>query len=60
MRINRQTLLRIANDTVAQRVRQERGILSAYLCGSLLGDDYLLGGCTDIDLVFIHIDPPFQ
>jgi len=58
MRINRQTLLGIANDTVAQHVRQERGILSAYLCGSLLGDNYLLGGCTDIDLVFIHIDLP--
>jgi hypothetical protein len=58
MRINRDTLLGIANDTVAQRVRQERGILSAYLCGSLLGENFLLGGATDIDLVFIHIDTP--
>ena len=58
MRINRATLLGIANDTVAQRVRQDRGILSAYLCGSLLGDSFLLGGSADIDLVFIHIDSP--
>jgi hypothetical protein len=58
MRINRDTLLGIAGDTVAQRVRQDRGILSAYLCGSLLGDNFLLGGSADIDLVFIHIDTP--
>ncbi len=58
MRINRDTLLGIAQDTVARRVRQERGILSAYLCGSLLGENFLLGGAADIDLVFIHIDPP--
>lgn len=56
MRINRPILLRIAEDTVTQRVRQEHGILSAYLCGSLLGEDFLLGGTTDIDLVFIHLD----
>ena len=58
MRINRDTLFGIAQDTVARRVRQERGILSAYLCGSLLGENFLLGGAADIDLVFIHIDPP--
>ncbi len=56
MRINRQTLLKIAADTVEQRTRRERDILSIYLCGSLLGDDFLLGGTTDIDLVFIHAD----
>jgi len=58
MRINRQTLLNIAEETVARRVRESRGILSAYLCGSLLGEDYLLGGTADIDLVFVHIDTP--
>ncbi|MCK4899650.1 MAG: hypothetical protein KAS38_12780, partial [Anaerolineales bacterium] len=56
MRVNRGTLLKIANDTVSQRARQDLGIISAYLCGSVLGDDYLLGGTTDIDLTFIHID----
>ncbi|HSF80177.1 MAG TPA: hypothetical protein VLA49_03025 [Anaerolineales bacterium] len=60
MRINRGTLLRIARDTVNQRVRKDRGLLSAYLCGSLLGDDYLLGGTADIDLTFVHIDSPPQ
>ena len=56
MRVNRSTLLKIADDTVARRVRTKRGILSVYLCGSLLGDDYLLGGTADIDLTMIHID----
>jgi hypothetical protein len=58
MRINREALLRIAEDTVHERTRKERGILSAYLSGSLLGDDFLLGGTTDIDLTFIHLDEP--
>jgi hypothetical protein len=60
MRINRETLLRIADDTIAQRARKERGLLSAYLTGTLLGDDYLLGGTGDIDLAFIHLDPPAE
>ena len=56
MRINRQSLLTLASDTVTQRLRKERNILAAYLTGSLLGEDYLLGGTTDVDLVFIHLD----
>lgn len=56
MRINRETLLKNAQDTVTQRSRTDRGIIAAYLCGSLLGDDYMLGGSADIDLVFIHLD----
>lgn len=56
MRINRSTLLKIASDTVARRTRRDRGLLSAYLCGSLLGENYLLGGTADIDLAFVHMD----
>ncbi len=55
MRINRQMLLKIAEDTVAQRTRREHDILAVYLSGSLLGDDFLLGGTADIDLTFIHL-----
>lgn len=58
MRINRQILLNVAADAVSQRVRQDRSVLAALLCGSLLRDDYLLGGATDIDLVLIHYDTP--
>ncbi len=58
MRITRETLLKNAHDAITQRTRADRGIVSVYLTGSLLGDDYLLGGATDIDLVFVHIDRP--
>lgn len=58
MRINRETLFKIAQDTVAQRTRADRDIQVAYLCGSLLGENYSLGGTADIDLVFIHLADP--
>lgn len=56
MRINHETLLKVARETVSQRTRSDRGLMAVYLCGSLLEDDYLLGGTADIDLVFIHND----
>src|SRR3990170_1007444 len=54
MRITPAVLHKIARDTVAQRSRSDRNLLSAYLHGSMLEEDPLLGGATDIDLVFIH------
>lgn len=56
MRINRQMLYKVAEDTVARRARTDRDLLSIYLHGSLLDDDPLLGGTADIDLVFVHND----
>lgn len=58
MRITRRMLEKVIRDTVAQRVRVDRNLVSIYLCGSLLGEEFLLGGATDIDLVFIHLDEP--
>jgi predicted nucleotidyltransferase len=59
MRITRETLLKASQDVVTQRIRMDRGIIAVYLVGSLLSDNPLLGGATDIDLVFIHdSDPP--
>lgn len=60
MRITRETLLKIARDTVAQRTRGNHAIVGVYLRGSLLGERFLLGGTTDIDLVFIHESQPVQ
>jgi len=56
MRITRQNLIKIANDTVTQRVRANRNITAAYLCGSVIEKvrDPVLGGTADVDLVFIH------
>ncbi|NJN44708.1 MAG: hypothetical protein HC806_08325 [Anaerolineae bacterium] len=60
MRITRQTLQKIAEDTVAQRVQANRNLLAVYLTGSVSQElDPVLGGTADIDLVFIHeYEPP--
>jgi hypothetical protein len=51
-------LLNIADETVKQRTRPGSDVIAVYLSGSLLGDEYLLGGATDIDLTFIHLETP--
>ncbi len=58
MRITRETLLKIAKDTVTQQVRTRHDLVSVFLIGSLLTDDPLIGGTTDIDLIFIHDRQP--
>ena len=61
MRITRETLLKIARDTAAQRARASRDILCIYLTGSLTTDQPLLGGVTDIDLIIVHgSEPPVE
>ena len=56
MRITRENLTKLARDTVAQRIRSDRNIIAAYLCGSLLEESCLLGGAAAVDLVLIHGD----
>ncbi len=59
MQITPDILKQFAETTVEKITRGNFDIMSAYLRGSLaLGDDPLLGGTTDIDLVFIHSDTP--
>jgi len=58
MRLTRQTLLRIAKEAAQKRALSERGLVAAYLTGSVLTEDPFLGHATDIDLVFVHADPP--
>lgn len=58
MRVTRDALLKIMNETVDRYLRKDRSISSVYLCGSLLGEDFQLAGTGDIDLVFIHKDIP--
>ena len=60
MRITHETLLKAAKDSIALRTRLNRDLISVYITGSLLRDDPLLGGTTDIDLVFIHNNRPPQ
>jgi len=49
--------LRVARENVSQRIHSRPDLVAAYLTGSLLKDEPLLGNTTDIDLVFVH---PFQ
>lgn len=60
MRITRDRLIKFAETAVAQRVHQNRRLVCVYLTGSLLRDEPLLGGTTDIDLIFVHDDEPPQ
>jgi len=54
MRITRDLLHKFAWQTVTARLRSEPDIHAAYLVGSLVEEDPLLGGTTDIDLVLVH------
>ncbi len=60
MRVTRQSLIRIAKETAQERTYNDKDILAAYLTGSLLHDDPMLGGTTDIDLVFVYNQAPAQ
>lgn len=61
MLINKDMLIRLAKDQVARRLRQPNEIVSIYLTGSVLGEDPLIGGATDIDMVIVHKeDPPVE
>jgi predicted nucleotidyltransferase len=60
MRVTRESLIRIAKETVQQRLFNDRAIVAAYLTGSLVQKEIepILGGTTDIDIIFVHADEP--
>jgi hypothetical protein len=58
MRITRETLIRIAKETAQKRALSDRGLVAAYLTGSLLGEEPFLGSTTDIDIIFVHAGEP--
>ncbi len=60
MRVTRDSLIRIAKETVQQRVYNDKDIVAAYLTGSLLAEEPMLGGTADIDLVFVHKIKPVK
>lgn len=60
MRITRESLLKIIRDTINQQTRANRGIMAVYLHGSLLEDEFILGGTADIDLFYLHTDDIVQ
>jgi hypothetical protein len=60
MRVTRESLIRIAKETAQQHFANDRDIVAAYLTGSLAvdGSDPMLGGTTDIDIIFVHTAEP--
>jgi hypothetical protein len=58
MRFTPEILRKHAQVLVDKETKRDRGVLAAYLRGSLLYGSPLLGGAGDIDLVFIHTSPP--
>lgn len=58
MRVTRDSLLRIAKETAQERAFNDADIVAAYLTGSLLNVDPMLGGTADIDIVFVHKNRP--
>lgn len=60
MRITRESLLKAARDNADLLARQDRSILTIFLTGSLLGEEPLIGGVTDIDLFVIHHTQPLD
>lgn len=58
MRVTKESLIRIARETVQQRTFNNKDIVAAYLTGSLLAEDPFLGGVTDIDLVLVTAEKP--
>jgi hypothetical protein len=54
MRITHDMLMKVAQEMVAERTQGNRAIVAAFLFGSVLDENPLLGNATDVDLFFIH------
>jgi hypothetical protein len=49
-------LHKIAEDTVTQRIKADRSIIAAYMQGTVMEAEFLLGGTADVDLVLVYRD----
>lgn len=58
MRITLEALHKAARESAERYARRDRGLVCIYLTGSLLGNSPLVGGATDIDLIFVHTTLP--
>lgn len=58
MRLNRENISNIIHQTVSRWSQSRQDLLAIYLTGTFLGDNYLLGGAGDADLVVVHSVPP--
>jgi hypothetical protein len=58
MRITKEALLKAARESAEKSSRRNRDLVCIYLTGSLLSETPLLGGTTDIDLIYVHTTQP--
>ena len=58
MHITRDLLVKFSREYVAKKTRPSNDIVAVYLTGSILTEDPLIGGSTDIDLVVVHKENP--
>jgi hypothetical protein len=58
MRVTRDSLIRIAKETAQERAYNDPEIIAAYLTGSLLNVEPMLGGTADIDIVLVCKSTP--
>jgi hypothetical protein len=58
MRVTRDSLIRIAKETAQERTYNDPEIIAAYLTGSLLNVEPMLGGTADIDIVLVCKNTP--
>jgi hypothetical protein len=58
MRITKDMLQKSAKDAITIRLKTEKDMVAAYLVGSVLWDEPLIGGYADIDLILVHANPP--
>jgi len=53
MRITTEILVNIAHDYVKKQLTSGEDLIAAYLTGSILSNNFLIGGKTDIDIILI-------
>ncbi len=59
MRLTRELLLKAARSATSDLLLRDNDVVCVYLTGSALGEQPLIGGTTDIDLICVHsIDAP--
>lgn len=60
MRITRDTLIKLAKDTVAKRFVPDKGVIAVFLVGSLRPEDSQVDVAADVDLLVINNGEPMR
>lgn len=58
MIVTREKLIRLSESFIQNLAQTDRGIICAYLTGSILNDFPFIDGTTDVDIIIVHTDIP--